>query len=253
MGYEVTEEVGRVARVGDQVRPVTDDVLRLADAEKNPEEFVLEPGDHAEVIEVDDVGDFRLRNAQGVESGWTYAKHFFFVGSGRRCGSHEVEEVENGGHEVPDLDSEEAPKRRQSSVSSAPPSPDRPLPASPAKSPSGFGSPERGGDNEVIDVTIDDTAFWGLGGKEDRPLDGAAAGELAAIAASEATERAKAAIERARQAQLACSSNSKSGKPPAPPKPREPPPEDPTPVPTVLLLRIERHAQNQDTEEGEGE
>eukprot|EP01065_Artemidia_motanka_P039079 TRINITY_DN47916_c0_g1_i1.p1 TRINITY_DN47916_c0_g1~~TRINITY_DN47916_c0_g1_i1.p1 ORF type:complete len:377 (+),score=106.22 TRINITY_DN47916_c0_g1_i1:69-1199(+) len=217
--------VGRVARVGDSVVVEPGDPIQLPDSEGNPSEWELRPGEKAAVIEVDGAGDVRLRNPDGVESGWAYAKHFFHADGGGRCANTDAATPEDGDSGTRALEGGGSPNWSDAAPSAG----------------GRDASPKRAQaaevEEDVVDLVVTDASpeadpelAWR---DEDGDLKGAVAGELAAAAAVEAVEKAKAAAQRAARLTTATAEAAVLTLPAA----------DDGPVPTVLLLKIERHAE----------
>jgi hypothetical protein len=66
--------------------PVKGDVVKTLnhmrqceDASGNEDAWILQPGENAIVVEVDEDGDFRLRNPTGLESWWTFRKYYAYA------------------------------------------------------------------------------------------------------------------------------------------------------------------------------
>jgi len=64
--------------VGDAVYQMDDKVVGIKDSSGNKGAWKLPTGEKATVVEVDEDGDFKLRNPAGVVSGWTLRKYYSY-------------------------------------------------------------------------------------------------------------------------------------------------------------------------------
>eukprot|EP01062_Namystynia_karyoxenos_P044877 TRINITY_DN33163_c0_g1_i1.p1 TRINITY_DN33163_c0_g1~~TRINITY_DN33163_c0_g1_i1.p1 ORF type:complete len:375 (+),score=97.69 TRINITY_DN33163_c0_g1_i1:94-1218(+) len=213
-----------VAAVGDAVQLAEgSERLLLPDCEGNPEEFVLEPGQEAVVVAVDDVGDFSLRNAEGIESGWTYAKHFQFADGRGPCANMEPPP------EAVALDLL-----------------DRGAPPSPGGSSAEGQQQDKGGDagsDAGLELVVSDVPEASPAARAEQEAEPSWRDEdPEAIAAADAA--AAAALEASRLAQRAAQRAAAARSPPAPATPPAAPrsPEPEAARCTALLLKVERRA-----------
>jgi hypothetical protein len=66
--------------VGDEVMRIKKKRIAMRNKAGEANAWILEPGERAEVVEIDTDRDFRLRNSAGMESGWALHKDFEYAG-----------------------------------------------------------------------------------------------------------------------------------------------------------------------------
>merc|ERR1712060_531896 len=69
----------RTPVVGDGVMFKTGEASSLKDERGTPDAWRCASGDVLRVVAVDEDGDFRLRNAAGIVSAWTYRKNYNYA------------------------------------------------------------------------------------------------------------------------------------------------------------------------------
>jgi hypothetical protein len=92
--------------VGDKVIHLDGHEILNTDSNGNADGWLLKQREIATVVEVDESGDFRLRNAEGVESTWSYRKFYGYL-------SQELDEQLTVGNLLDWLSSPEVPSTVQ--------------------------------------------------------------------------------------------------------------------------------------------